>query len=259
MNVGTYLLLTVPLVGGSLYAYDSLRKDPAPAEPAAYAPAVPRTEVRIAEGPTLQGDPTAATERIVRQMLERYMAELKGSAAGTASVVPGSPAAAPSSGPAPAIDFGSEPVASSDGTPTSFDEHTLKVFRSYLDEAQRREREENLRNSITQNLDRLGVSLSDSQRKAAVDLTVKYWRERREALQAIPAGQQSREARVKATQQAQEAFSKALSDVLPASEAQKIVEGLGQWGGGRGAFDGGGGGMRPGRPPGAGNAGGDGN
>lgn len=258
MNVGTYLLLTVPLVGGSLYAYDSLRKDPVGGgEPAAYAPSAPRTEVRVVEGPSLQGDPTAATERIVRQMMERYLAELKGAgSAPAAGVVPGGEGAAGGGAVQPPIDLGDEPVPTGDGSGAAFDERTLKVFRAYLDEAQRREREENLRTSINGNLERLGVSLTDSQRKAAVDLTVKYWRERREAMQAIPPGQQSREARTKAGQDALAAYTKALNDALPAAEAQKIVEGLGQFGGGGRGFDGGGGGPgfggRAPRAPGAG-------
>src|SRR5688500_9354007 len=47
VNVGTYLLLTVPLVGGSLYLYDSLRGPAAPAsETAPVATPPPREPVR---------------------------------------------------------------------------------------------------------------------------------------------------------------------------------------------------------------------
>lgn len=260
MNVGTYLLLTVPLVGGSLYVYDSLRPSaPAPAENAAYSAPAAREPARApADGPTLSGDPAAQVERqverLVRTSLERWLEEQRARrAAGDASVVPGTEPGSPggSTGSAPAIDLGADPLAHAEGAPGTYDERTLKVFRAYLDEAQRREREERMAEMVGANLDRLGVTLSEAQKKAVVDITVRYQNQRREAFRGFPPGQDSRDGRQKAAQELQEAYSKAVYDAVPAAEAEKIVNALGAF---RGGFDGGPA-MGPARPRGGGAAG----
>lgn len=254
MNVGTYLLLTVPLVGGSLYAYDNLRSPAAPTVVESGTLSVPpvRPEPRPAgDGPTLSGDPTAQTEKLVRALVEQALRDLRGkaSAAPGAGVVAAD--GAPPAATVPLIDLGPEPLPGSDGV-GHYDEKTLKVFRAYLNEAQRLEREERMAEMIGSNLDRLGVSLNDTQRKSVVDITMRYQNQRREAFRTLPPGQDNREARQKASQEAHEAYSKAIYDAVPAAEAEKIVNAMGQFRGG--GFDGGpamGGRARP-QAPGAG-------
>ena len=77
MNVATYLLLTVPLVGGSLYVYDNLRSPARPAyeEPGDLQVPAPRAEAKNEVGPMLQGDPTPQIERLVRETVERMLGQ----------------------------------------------------------------------------------------------------------------------------------------------------------------------------------------
>jgi hypothetical protein len=226
VNVGTYLLLTVPLVGGSLYLYDSLR-GPAPAQeapPVATPP--PREVVREVERPVLQGDPTSMTERQVRDLIERLLAEKRAEGAGTTGVVPGTSGDAAPLPFAPPIDLGGDPDSLT-GPAAQFDEKTLTVFRAYLQEAQRLERVERQTQMVNSQLDALGVSLSQSQRQAVVDATVKHQQNVRDTFRQLPGGAEARDARQKAVTELREAYNKTIYDLVPISEAEKIVKGMG--------------------------------
>lgn len=245
MNVATYLLLTVPLVGGSLYVYDQVRS---PARPAyeetgdLHVPA-PRAEPKNETGPMLQGDPTPQIERLVRETVERMLKDRTGGAGGgTAAsrteVLSGEAPASISLPQAPAIDVPGG-VEGTEGPQARFDEDTVKVLRSYMDEIQRREREERSVRMVNGQIDRLSVALTDSQRKGVVDATLKYQAQVRDALRAVPPGQENRDARTKAVQDVREQYSKVLYDILPAAEAEKIFNGMGQGWRGAGAGEGG--------------------
>ncbi len=242
MNIATYLLLTVPLVGGSLYVYDNRRSQPRPAydEGADLQVPAPRAEPKSEAGPMLQGDPTLQIERVVRETVERMLKERTGGAGGgTASVRTEVRAGeTPSSitlPEVPAIDVPGG-VAGTEGPQARFDEGTVKVLRTYMDEIQRREREERQVQMVNGQLDRLSVSLTDSQKKGVVDATLTYQRQVRDALRGVPPGQENREARTKAVQDVREQYSKTIYDLVPAAEAEKIVNGMGQgWRGGGGA------------------------
>lgn len=229
MNVGTYLLLTVPLVGVSLYVYDSVRgsSHAATSDVAPVGAPAPREASVAAPGPVLQGDTSVQTERIVRETAERMLKELlaKGGGAGGTGVISGggSDAGLPAQQP---LSLGSEPEAV-EGPNARFDERTLKVFRAYLDEAQRLEREEREVKMVGDTLERLGVSLTDAQRKSVIDTTVRYQKQRREAFRNLQPGTDNREARQQAGKELRDAYSKAIYDLVPSAEAEKIVNGIG--------------------------------
>lgn len=262
MNVGTYLLFTVPLVGGSLFVYDSLRREPAhtPAEDVALSAApTARPEAPSGAGPALQADPTAMVERIAREAVERMLRER-----GPAAAVPSRTEVVGSGGREAPVALSDLPAIEvpgdlgGDAPVGRYDERSLKVLRAYMEEVERRQREERTVEAINDQLTRLGVALTDSQRKSVVDATVRHQQSVRETLRNLPPGQEGREARTAAMQQARDAFSKQVFDLVPAAEAERIVNSLGQgWrreggnapgaggGGGGGGNGGGGGGRRP--------------
>ena len=252
MNLGTYLLLTVPLVGGSLFVYDSVKGTPQAAgtdvcpvcAPPSRTPA-PATPA----GPVLQGDPAAQNERIIRETVERMVREMvaKSGASGTGVVAAGSDGGLTPQQP---INLGTD-AASVEGPNARFDENTLKVFRAYLEEAQRQEREEREVKQIGDTLERLGVAITDAQRKAVIDTTLRYQKQRRETFKNLTPGPESKDARQQAGKDLRDAYSKAIYDIVPAAEAEKIVNGIGGFfrgpdGGVAGGFPGRGGGGRGG-------------
>jgi hypothetical protein len=246
VNVGTYLLLTVPIVGGSILLYDNLRGSSAPAESAPISAPAPRTTAsEPAPGPVLEGDRGAEIDRRVRAAVELALRDVPSRPAGSTGVVPGTdgnggtlPTVAPLE-----LSGDAELLA---GPNAQFDERTLKVFRAYLDEAQRLERVERQTEMITRQLDGLGVALSDTQKKAVVDATMKHQAQIRETFRALPGGAEARDARQKAVTDLRETYTKTIYDLVPVSEAEKIVKGLGggAWRGG-GFPDGGGARPRP--------------
>jgi hypothetical protein len=246
VNVGTYLLLTVPLVGGSLYVYDGMRSDPAPVvlDTAPHAAPAGRSASAEPTGPLLQADSSAQVERLVRETVERMRKEQQASG-GTTGVLPsaGSDGGLPGAS-APALALGSDPEAV-EGPAASFDERTMRVFRAYLEEAQRLRQEEERTKRVLTTLDTLGVSLTDGQRKSVAATTLKFHAQARELVQKLPGGE-NLEARKKAGQELRDAYSKSIYDIAPSAEAEKIVAELGTF---RGWMDGvaGGQGGLPGR------------
>lgn len=224
MNVGTYLLLTVPLVGGSLYVYDSVRPDPAPVlmESAPLAAPSRRAESAEPSGPLLQADPSAQVERLVREAVERMRQEQLASGR-TTGVLPsaGSDGALPAT---PPLALGSDPEAV-EGPGATFDEKTMRVFRAYMQEAWRLREEEQRVQRIQTALTTMGVSLSDSQRTAVVAATLKLRSQRLELAKKFP-GAENNEARNKAVQELRTDYSKTIHDIAPAVEAEKIVNEL---------------------------------
>lgn len=256
VNVGTYLLLTVPIVGGSLLLYDNLRSSPAPVEPAPLSAPTPRaTSAEPAHGPVLEGDRDAQIERRVREQVERLLRELPTKPAGSTGVVPATDGSGGSLPVQPPIELSGDAELLA-GPNAQFDDRTLKVFRAYLDEAQRVERVERQTEMINKQLEGLGVSLSDSQRKAVVDATMKHQAQVRETFRQLPGGAEARDARQKAVNDLREAYTRTISDLVPVSEAEKIVKGLGggAWRG-DGVFPNGGGGRTRPVPPAGGDAG----
>jgi hypothetical protein len=249
VNVGTYLLLTVPIVGGSLLLYDNLRSTPGPVEPAPITVAAPRPSApESAPAPVLEGDRDADIERRVRAHVERALAELRAQPGTTTGVLPSTDAPGGALPVAPTIELSGDAELLA-GPNAQFDERTMKVFRAYFDEAQRLERVERQAQMINTQLDGAGVSLTDAQRKAVVDATMKHQAQVRETFRQLPGGAESREARQKAVTDLREAYTKTIYDLVPLSEAEKIVKTLG--GGAWQGFPTGGGGARA-RPPGDG-------
>lgn len=264
MNVGTYLLFTVPLVGGSLFLYDNLRATPrAPVEEAGLTVPAPRGESAPESGPMLQADPSAQIERLVREALERQQRERPAVGRPGITVAPGesTPGTLPQ---VPSIDLPDAPDGTPEGPAGTFDEKTLKTLGSYIAEIERREREERLTQMVNGQIDRLGVSLTDAQKKAVVETTLKYQKQVRDALRTLPPGEQNRDARTKAVQDVRDQYSVAIYNIAPAAEAEKLVNALGQgWRGGiggggqdAGAGFGGAGGGGGRRAPGGGGGGG---
>jgi hypothetical protein len=241
MNVGTYLLFTVPLVGGSLFLYDNMRAAPRQVVDEGIelqAPA-PREPARNEGAPVLQGDPTIQIERLVRENVERMLRERTGAAAARPEATTSTEVV---SGSIPLPEMPSIDVPDGgafDAPAGKFDEKTVSVLRAYMDEIERRQREERNIQMLNGQLDRLGVALTDSQRKSVIDATLASQRQVRAALQALPPGPDNREARNQVVIAGRAQYTKVISDLVPSVEADKIINALGQGWRGPGGVQGG--------------------
>ncbi len=141
-------------------------------------------------------------------------------------------------------------VGGTEEKPT-FDEDSLTAMKKYMDEIRRRDAEERLVNGLERQLGRLDVNLSEEQSEAVIKATIAA-REKRMAMfremgqrgrNLDEAGREAfREEMRQANDKLREEWSTTVYSLVPAGDAEKIVEGMGRsisWGG-RGGFDTGG-------------------
>ncbi|MDA1194116.1 MAG: hypothetical protein O2894_02945 [Planctomycetota bacterium] len=114
-----------------------------------------------------------------------------------------------------------------------FDDRTLRSLEIYMDEINRRKQEENNRQRIDGELQRLGAELDADQRAAVVSATLSFQKKAGELMrQGWSRDDAGREQRRVAFDQLREEYTSTLNTLVPASEAEKIagsriVRGLG--------------------------------
>lgn len=227
MNV-PQLVLTLVLVAGGLFVYDTFvaeRSPPAPTEPLLVdtSPATP-TAATPDEPPMrveLQG---AGVEGLLRRVeaLESHVEELAAAAASAGRrTTPGEGGVGIPPG------FRVEDVVEADEP--VFDERELAWFRAMKDEVDRQQRQERFERMISNQLDRTGVSLTDGQREGVLKATLAYRqsitaRYREEGFSKQPA-----EVREQALTQLRADYEQTLYTLVPSAEADKILEQMGRF------------------------------
>jgi hypothetical protein len=185
------LLLTVLLVAAGLWAYDRIASD----RGASDRPPSP-----------LLGAPGSDLDPDVLARFEEYLeaAEAEGHAP-----QPSAPLGAPGSALDPAL---------------------LARFREILDAAEAQRLDERLDAMIQGQFDRLDVNLPEEQRTRAVKAAAAFRRRVRETLQQHAGGSDaSLRERLDALAALRVEFARAIEQIAPPSEAQKIVEGVGRY------------------------------
>ncbi len=224
MNV-LQLVLTLVLVAGGLFVYDTFvadRSPPAPTEslrvdtPAAPPPAT--TPVEPPMRVELQG---AGVEALVRRVeaLEARAEELAAAASRRATPGEGGAGIPPGFRVEDVVDV-EEPI---------FDERELAWFRAMKDEVDRQQRQERFERMISNQLERTGVSLTDEQREGVLKATLDYRqsitaRYRQEGFSKQPA-----EVRNEALSQLRADYEQSLYMLVPAAEADKILQQMGRF------------------------------
>jgi hypothetical protein len=249
----SYLLINVVLVAGGIFAYDQLRSpEQARSQAPAYDPlraddydadAIERDDPEPMRATGMQGSHDKATVRALEDRiasLERKLARLP---RGGGSTDDGTPL--PVGGKLPELsthDF-------IDPDNPTFDEKTVQTLEAYVDEINRRKQEQRQRDRIGGEMERLGIELTEEQKKGVIDQTLLYQTKARELLrQAWPRDEKGREDRKQAFQGLQEEYKTTINRLVPADAAEKIstsrvARGIGFYGGGnaRGPRRGGGG------------------
>ncbi len=224
----SYLLINVVLVAGGIFAYDQLKSPEQARNPApAYDPLraddydadpIERDDpepLRVEAG--MRGSYDKATVRALEDRiasLERKLARLP---RGGASTDDGTPL--PVGGKLPELsthDF-------IDPENPTFDEKTVQTLEAYVDEINRRKQEQRQRDRIGGEMDRLGIELTEEQKKNVIDQTLHYQTKARELLrQSWPRDEKGREDRRAAFEGLQEEYRTTINRLVPADAAEKI-------------------------------------
>lgn len=230
MKFAPYLLVNVLVVGAGLLVYDTVRQDaPVPA----YLPG-PSAGADVEAGSAPAGTPSvvisgADTEFLARRNkarldeLEAALAVLRrGSASG--SEAGGSPSAGGPGAPAGQGALDLPPVRT--GEAAEFDERTLATLKTYMDEIRRREEEQRRRESVTQELARLDVQLSESQTDAVIDATLTYQDKARDLMrQGFERTEDGQARRREAFEGLRNEYVSVVHSLVPTAEAEKITSG----------------------------------
>jgi hypothetical protein len=252
MKIGPILLINLLLTGSALFVYDTVKGDPEPVR----APAISMidsggeiTDVDDSSPVELIGNGgQMALARIKAQekeiaSIKELLAKLQ--AGGSARTVVNEDGTT-SPAPMASLDL---PDVVGDEKPV-YDEQLIKNFRSLWDAAEAQRREERITEGLQRQLDRLGVKLDDTQTKGVIDAT-KGMREKMRDVFTSMRGRGSddgaREEMQASMEELRGEYSKTIYSLVPAAEAEKIVEGMSNnRGWGRSTFAGGDGGNRRG-------------
>ncbi len=230
MKIGPILLINLLLTGSALFVYDTVKSDSEPTQ-------THTTTMIDGDGEVTDVDDSAPVELIGNggQMAlarlkaqEKEIASIKTllaklQAGGKSAPVfneDGTPAA-----PMASIDL---PDVVGDEKPV-YDDQLIKNFRSLWDAADAQRREERITEGIQRQLDRLGVSLDETQTKGVIDAT-KGLRDKMRQVFTSMRGRGSddgaREEMQAGMEELRGEYSKTIYSLVPAAEAEKIVEGM---------------------------------
>jgi hypothetical protein len=236
MRLGPQLLITMLLVAGGIFIYDATRSGaPAAGTGSGY-------ELRpdgTGEAGEPAAEPTGGSETLLdggaETMLARNnagrIARLERSLTTLEEALARLRRAPKSGAGAEAID-GGESVPALDPRDIvneenpHFDDATLATISAYFDEIHRRRSEERERMRIGIELDRQGVDLSETQKKAVINETVDY-QERMRALlgRPYPPDEAGRTERQEALNDLKGDYEKTIRRIVPDEEkAQKVLE-----------------------------------
>ena len=243
MKFGTYLMLNVLLVGGGILIYDTVRVERHETSRSADVASIehatdPAASSASAESPIVLAGGGEAAVLAQFQEFNRRIAILEqarrgtpgGASAGTAH---GTSAGGASDGGGVA-DPGEGLSLPDIGDPNDprFDPVILERFRVYKDKVEQMEREKRAIEFANTRIEGLRLNLSSAQQEAVVAATVKYESQVRDTVRSLPRGARGPEERQKAVGELKEQYTKTIASIVPAGDAEKIVNSVTGIGGG---------------------------
>lgn len=222
------VLVQVALVAAGILVYDQVRgSDPVdllPPEPSvvrleAPAPVEPPPPV-VLEGKGVgvlveqMGDVVRRVAGLEKQMKERTV--VVGDSGYRPTPTPGAPGTEPG-----------ETYVDENGNTRRFADDEVAWFRALKGEVDAIERRERYVDMFGRQLDRLGISLTDEQQAKVVDQTIAFRAKVRDAGRA--AAGKTQEERRSAMDLLREEYSQTVYSLVPAGDAEKIVESMGRY------------------------------
>ena len=234
MKLGPILLLNVLIAGGAVFSYHMVA-GPAPAtdntgygdEMSVDPEPIADVETDYVAEPALQGVGDEVYRNKVEK-LEKELASMKELLAslqvkgGKVSIEGGSGGAA-----MPAIEM---PIVEEGEEDPEFTDDTLRSFRAMMEQVEQQRRDERIQEGLKRQLDRLGVELSEDQEQAVMKATLDFRQKTRNMWRGLPRGadDESREKRREAMEGMREEYSKTVYSLVPAADAEKIVNSMGR-------------------------------
>ncbi|MDJ0976789.1 MAG: hypothetical protein QNJ98_20200 [Planctomycetota bacterium] len=233
MKLGPILLLNVLIAGGAVFSYHMVA-GPAPAtdnsgyeEDMSVDPEpIANVETDYVEEPALQGVGDEVYRKKV-ETLEKELASMKELLA-SLQVKGGSAAPSGSNGSSmPALEM---PIVEEGEEDPEFTEDTLRSFRAMMEQVEQQRRDERIQEGLKRQLDRLGVELSEDQEQAVMKATLSFREKTRNMWRSLPRGadDESRDKRREAMEGMREEYSKTVYSLVPAADAEKIVNSMGR-------------------------------
>ena len=243
MKIGPILLINLLLTGSAIFVYDTIKGDPEPVTTTTTAMIdEDGTVTEVADNTPVELIGNGGQMALVRlKAQEKEIASIKAllaklQAGGSAPLVvseDGTPVAPMASLDIPDVVGDEKPV---------YDEQLIKNFRALWDAAEAQRREERITEGLQRQLDRLGVSLDESQTKDVIDATKGMRGKMREiftSMRGRGSDDGAREEMQASMEELRGEYSKTIYSLVPAAEAEKIVEGMSSnRGWGRTAFGG---------------------
>jgi hypothetical protein len=235
MKFGVFLLLQVLVTGAAVFAYDAIRDRNTPTVEAPRPADIVRERPEVVQTPTLAGTGWSELLRRVEAL------EAKPSAGTHVGVIPGItevPDASsgvtglPTEATAPETGDGAAPAL------TQFDEKQIAKFRLLLDEVEKRRREERQLENFRDLMKRIEVNLTAEQEKGVIAARTAYGEKRAEMFRTIRTEGRTdgnrtdggrtaagdRESRQAMAKDLRDEYGRALEAVVPAADAQKILD-----------------------------------
>ena len=231
MKLIPILLINLLSVGAGIFVYDQVREDDA-GDVHYTEHTTTIADSGDAPAPMLSGS-SASAARV--DALEKELASLREAFARRHGREAGNAVASTDGDLTAPIDL--KPVEGADpetGEGGIYDEKTLDTLKSYMEEIRRQDRQERAERGVMRQLERLDIDLTEAQQKAVVDATLTMQRKRGEMFRNVPRGDMSteegrqkfREEMQKAGDVLREEYSTTVYSLVPAAEAEKIVEGM---------------------------------
>lgn len=223
----SHVFLTIALIAGGLFLYHTFVGAPAPAPVADPYDHLDDDDLGVlpeeADPTTLDG---GAGEALARRnaetiaTLQRELARLRATLARSTAAGPDRPRATGKDDGQPSFDD----LGAIDEDDPIFDEGTLSTLQAYMDEIARRKTEARNRTRLEGELTRLGVDLTEEQRRSVVEATIEYQRRSRALMQqGWPTDEAGRAARKEAFGKLKDEYVATVNTLVPASEAEKIT------------------------------------
>jgi hypothetical protein len=104
----------------------------------------------------------------------------------------------------------------------------VTAFRELLEHVEQQRNRERTVRDINRALTRLGVELTEDQRRDVIRASMEYRAKAREVFRTPATDDQSRQARRESFEMVREEFSQTIYGLVPAVEAEKVVNGVGR-------------------------------
>ena len=235
MSLPLQILLQLALVGGGIFVYDAVKSSEPPVDHHREVAVTDRLDDdqdgdetndslhATPDGTVLEGNRTEAMiAKNARRLeeLSRQLALLR-HAASSGDATAGNGEAAPSQ---PSGDFGLSAPSGTAEQP-EFDDASIERFTAYMEEAQRRQREQRRRDGIARMLKAQEVNLSAQQQEAVIDLAVEYQKKARDIFResmTMMRDEGGREKRRELLDNVKREFDDKIAQIVPTADAEKI-------------------------------------